>query len=111
MIRFLDGVNGNIFYSINKPDWTPKWIPDVKVEHENDTIRYILANEIATLAWTANLAALDLHPMQARAKHMNKPDQFIFDLGPSPEFGFKIVKLLALSLRNFLENYGYSASG
>ncbi len=109
MIRFPDGVNGNRFYSKNKPDWTPKWIPDIEVAHENDTIRYILANELATLAWTANLAALDLHPMQVRSKHMDKPDQFIFDLDPSPEFGFDRVKELALSLRDFLEGYGYHA--
>ena len=109
MIRFPDGVFGNKFYSKNKPDWTPKWIPDVEVTHENDTIKYILVNELATLAWTANLAALDLHPMQVRAKHMNKPDQFIFDLDPSPEFGFDRVKELAISLRAFLESYGYHA--
>ena len=107
LIRFPDGIHGSKFYSKNKPDWTPKWIPDVKVEHENDTIRYILANEMATLAWTANLAALDLHPMQVRSKHMDQPDQFIFDLDPSPEFGFDKVKELALSLRKILESYGY----
>ena len=107
MIRFPDGVNGNKFYSKNKPKWTPSWIPDVKVEHENDTIRYILADELATLVWTSNLAALDLHPMQVRATHMDKPDQFIFDLDPSPGFGFEKVKELALSLKDFLESYGY----
>ena len=109
MIRFPDGVNEKRFYSKNKPTWTPEWIPDVKVEHENDTIRYILANELATLAWTANLAALDLHPMQVKSKHMDKPDQFIFDLDPSPQFGFDRVKELALSLKEFLEGYGYHA--
>jgi len=107
MIRFPDGVHGNKFYSKNKPTWTPKWIPDVEVAHENDTIKYVLANEVATLAWTANLAALDLHPMQVRSKHMDKPDQFIFDLDPSPEFGFDRIKEMALSLKVFLESYGY----
>ncbi len=109
MIRFPDGINGNRFYSKNKPTWTPDWIPDVQVSHENDTIRYILADEVATLAWTANLAALDLHPMQVKANHMDKPDQFIFDLDPSPSFGFDRVKELALSLKEFLEGYGYHA--
>lgn len=109
LIRYPDGIKGSKFYSKNKPDWTPSWIQHVTVEHENDTIKYILANELATLAWTANLAALDLHPMQVRAEHMEKPDQFIFDLDPSPEFGFDRVKELALSLREFLEAYGYHA--
>lgn len=109
LIRFPDGVDGNRFYSKNKPDWTPQWIPDVKVVHDNDTIRYITANEPATLAWTANLASLDLHPMQVKVQHMDKPDQFIFDLDPSPEFGFDKVKELALSLRSFLQSYGYHA--
>lgn len=107
MIRFPDGINGKKFYSKNKPDWTPNWISDIEIFHNSDSNKYILANELATLAWTANLAALDLHPMQVRTKHLDKPDQFIFDLDPSPEFGFDRVKTIALSLKKFLEEYGY----
>lgn len=108
MIRFPDGIDGIKFYSKNRPNWSPKWIPDAEVSHENITTNYILANEKATIAWIANLAALELHPMQTKAEHLDKPDQFIIDLDPSPQISFDQLKKLALALKEFLEMYGYT---
>lgn len=106
LIRFPDGITANRFYSKNKPNWTPQWVDSVKVEKEDD-ITYIMANETATLAWTANLATLELHPMQIRANHLKYADHFIFDLDPPENSDFDVVKNLALNLKPFLESYGY----
>ena len=57
MIKFTTGIKG-IFYSKNKPDCTKKWISNVEVAHEIDTIKYIANNELAILVCTTNLAAL-----------------------------------------------------
>ena len=57
MIKFTTGIKG-IFYSKNKPDYTKKWISNVEVAHEIDTIKYIANNELAILVCTTNLAAL-----------------------------------------------------
>lgn len=57
MIKFTAGIKG-IFYSKNKPDCTKKWISNVEVAQEIDTIKYIATNEVAILACTVNLAAL-----------------------------------------------------
>ncbi|MDA9263444.1 hypothetical protein N8Y96_01350 [Saprospiraceae bacterium] len=57
MIKFITGIKG-IFYSKNKPDCTKKWISNVEVAHEIDTIKYIANNELAILVCTTNLAAL-----------------------------------------------------
>ena len=57
MIKFTAGIKG-IFYPKNKPDCTKKWISNVEVAQEIDTIKYIATNEVAILACTANLAAL-----------------------------------------------------
>lgn len=106
LIRFPDGILANRFYSKNKPNWTPQWVASVKVDKEDD-ITYIMANETATLAWTANLATLELHPMQIRANHLKFADHFIFDLDPPETADFEVVKKLALNLKPFLEGYGY----
>ncbi len=106
LIRFPDGILSNRFYSKNKPNWAPQWVASVKVDKDDD-ITYIMANETATLAWTANLAALELHPMQIKSNHLNFADHFIFDLYPPESAGFNVVKQLALNLKPFLESYGY----
>ena len=106
LIRFPDGILANRFYSKNKPNWTPQWVASVKVDKDDD-ITYIMANETATLAWTANLAALELHPMQIKSNHLKFADHFIFDLDPPETADFDVVKKLALNLKPFLESYGY----
>jgi DNA primase len=57
IIKFTTGIKC-IFYSKNKPYYNKKWISNVEVAHEIDTIKYIATNEVAILACTANLAAL-----------------------------------------------------
>lgn len=107
LIRYPDGIHKTKFYSKNVPKWIPTWIPTVKIEHSSEPIRYMICDEQATLIWTSNLASLELHPMQVRTRHIEKPDQFIFDLDPSPEFGFDDIKAISAELRDFLRAYGY----
>ena len=106
LIRYPDGVNKNRFYSKNKPGWTPTWIESIKLEAEDDNT-YVMANDMPSLVWMANLASLELHPMQTTALLPDQPDQFIFDLDPPPSSDFEVVKRLALRLKPFLESYGY----
>lgn len=106
LIRFPDGVHATRFYSKNKPNWTPSWMAYVKISPDDDNT-YIMANEPAALAWTANLASLELHPMQIKDTHLDSVDHFIFDLDPPDTADFEVVKQLALRLRPFLVSYGY----
>lgn len=106
LIRFPNGVHANRFYSKNKPHWTPSWMAYVKISPDDDNT-YIMANEPAALAWTANLASLELHPMQIKDTHLDSVDHFIFDLDPPETADFEVVKQLALRLRPFLVSYGY----
>lgn len=103
LIRFPDGIDKNIFYAKNKPDWTPEWIAST-MKGEKD---YVLVQEKATIIWIANLAGLEIHPMNVRAPQLTMPDQFIYDLDPSESFDFPALKDLALLLRDYLISYGY----
>lgn len=106
LIRYPDGVNTNRFYSKNRPTWTPQWVGSVQVAPDDDNI-YNMANDAASLAWMANLATLELHPMTIKAQHLGKPDHFIFDLDPSDNITFEAIKELAADLKIHLEKYGY----
>ncbi len=109
VIRYPDGVDGKSFYSKDKPDWTPDWIPSMKIEHEAKTIDYLVPTDKAAVVWLANLACLELHPTQfVRANDM-KPDFFVVDLDPDEALDFERVKEAALRLREFLSRYEYTA--
>ncbi len=84
MIRFPDGVTGEKFYEKNAPKFAPSWIKTFRVprRHEPGEINYILINDAATLAWCANLAALELHPFLHRVPKLDQPTHVAFDLDP-----------------------------
>ncbi len=109
VIRFPDGVGGKSFYSKDKPDWTPEWLPSILIEHDEKTIDYLYVKSQPELTWLANLAALELHPMQFRVHDRDRhPDLFIFDLDPDESITFDQVKEAAWRLKAFLESLDYT---
>lgn len=107
LIRYPDGITGEMFYQKNRPDWAPHWIEfaTLGTEEKKD---YIIATEAAVLAWLANLAALELHQMHSRKPAFEKPDYLIFDLDPPENYAFPKVTELAFDLKQHLEKYGYT---
>lgn len=107
LIRFPDGISKQQFYAKSKPDWTPDWISSYAISHSEESINYLVANDTATVVWLANLAALELHPMQMTIDQEENPDQFVFDLDPPDNGNFEVVKSIAFKLKDFLEGYNY----
>lgn len=108
LIRFPDGIEKSKFYAKTKPKWTPEWVKSYKIQHSEESIPYIVSDSNATIIWLANLAALELHPMQMTIDDYEHPDHFIFDLDPPENGDFEDVKEIALKLKSFLENYNYN---
>jgi bifunctional non-homologous end joining protein LigD len=95
--RYPDGVEGKFFFEKNAPSHTPDWVPRVTLPSpgstkNRSTINYAVMNELPTLVWAANLAALEFHvPMwhvnlRARtdANKTRNPDLMVLDLDPGP---------------------------
>ena len=108
VIRYPDGIQGKSFYSKDKPDWTPSWISSMLITHKEKSIDYLLAEDEATVVWLANLACLELHPMQFQSGAEMCPDMFIIDLDPDEALDFQKVKDAALRIRDFLSQYNYT---
>jgi DNA ligase D-like protein (predicted polymerase)/DNA ligase D-like protein (predicted ligase)/DNA ligase D-like protein (predicted 3'-phosphoesterase) len=108
VIRFPDGIDKQSFYSKDKPDWTPDWVGSANIQHDEKMINYVKCDDAASLCWLANLACLELHPMQYQMKKQPNPDHIIFDLDPDEGLDFADVKLAAQRLKPFLESYGYT---
>jgi bifunctional non-homologous end joining protein LigD len=107
LIRWPDGVGDKMFYTKNKPSWTPDWVPSTFVPWDEEN-EYLLAHSAAHLVWLANLAALELHTMNSNLSQINLPDQFIIDLDPPEGADFQTVKDLAFELKRFVEHRGYT---
>ncbi len=106
--RYPDGVDGEPFFEKNAPMHKPDWVKtaDIWSEAGHRTVHYILANDLPTLVWLANLAALELHPSLALAKDITCPTDMVFDLDPGPPANIVQCCQVALWLRDIFEHLG-----
>ncbi|MCY1137445.1 non-homologous end-joining DNA ligase [Actinoplanes sp. Pm04-4] len=111
-IRFPNGVDGMHFFEKNKPGGTPGWVrletlPVPGSTKSRETIDFVVVDELATLVWLANLAALELHTPQWRIGE--DPDLLVVDLDPGAPAGLKECSAVAMLMRDRLEADGVSA--
>ena len=104
LVRFPDGIRGESFFQKNRPEWAPEWIEHVTLGDE-EKVNYVLASEEASLAWTANLACIELHQMHCRSPHFDKPDYIAYDFDPPETVPFADVAALALEFKENRERY------
>ena len=106
--RYPDGVEGEPFFEKNAPKYRPDWVKTAPIWSEGNgrTVYYVLANDLATLVWLANLAALELHPSLALAKDITCPTEMVFDLDPGPPANMVQCCQVGLWLREIFEHFG-----
>jgi bifunctional non-homologous end joining protein LigD len=63
-VRFPDGVDSPSFYEKNAPQGTPPWVRTTPIDTSEGLITYAVCDDVETLVWLANLAALELHVPQ-----------------------------------------------
>lgn len=107
LIRFPDGIHGEMFYQKNRPEWAPDWIEFALLGKEEKK-DYIIATEPASLVWLANLAALELHQLHSRKPSFDHPDYMVFDLDPPEGYHFQDVVDIAFDLKVHVEEFGYT---
>src|ERR1044071_1054082 len=110
--RFPDGVFGDFFYEKDAPAFTPEWVKTVPVprrETPGPDIRYILINDLPTLVWVANYAALELHAFLHRASKLERPTSMVFDCDPGEGADILNCARVALILRDTLKELGFDS--
>jgi bifunctional non-homologous end joining protein LigD len=115
--RWPDGVDAESFFEKNAPRGTPGWVRTVRLPSpgstkERDTVTYVVADDLATLAWLANLAVLELHVPQWKVNARGKPehpDRLVIDLDPGPPANIIDCAKVALWVRDELEEDGLTA--
>lgn len=102
--RFPDGVEGESFFEKRCPSHRPGWIGTFDGPGDrNGTIGYCALDSLAALAWSANLAALEIHAPMARGSDIESPTMCVFDLDPGPGTGIPECAAVALQIRDVLE--------
>jgi bifunctional non-homologous end joining protein LigD len=104
--RWPDGVEGKAFFQKQAPAHRPEWVRTVTLPSEKKPIDYLLTEDRATLAWLANLAAIELHTPLARADSPERPTTLVFDLDPGPPATVIECCRVALALNGMFENLG-----
>lgn len=106
--RWPDGVEGRTFYEKNSPSHRPEWVETATIysRSERRRINYTLLQDTASLAWVANLAAIELHPSLSLARDMEHPTAVVFDLDPGEPAGLAECARVALLLNGLFEHLG-----
>jgi bifunctional non-homologous end joining protein LigD len=109
--RYPNGVQGDYFYEKHAPAHRPDWVPTAPVDSPSSgkaskTVRYVVAGDLPTLIWLANLACLEMHTPMWRVPDVGEPDRLMFDLDPGPPATIVECCQVALLLRPLLEERG-----
>jgi bifunctional non-homologous end joining protein LigD len=112
-IRWPHGVEDMSFFEKNIPQGTPSWVRTVTVpttgsrSGKGDTeITFPVVDNLATLTWLVNLAALELHVHQWTVGRNGRPrnaDRLVIDLDPGEPAGLHECCRVALLVAAALE--------
>ncbi len=111
-IRWPHGVQGSSFFEKNAPAGTPSWVRTAKVPttgsraaSSGDTLVFPIVDDLATLTWLVNLAALELHVHQWTVGRNGRPrqsDRLVIDLDPGEPASLHECCTVAMMVRTKL---------
>jgi len=111
-IRWPHGVEDMSFFEKNAPSGTPSWVHTATVPTTGSRsgkgdgeITFPIIDDLATLTWLVNLAALELHVHQWTVGRNGRPrhaDRLVIDLDPGEPAGLHECCSVALLVREKL---------
>jgi len=110
LTRYPEGVDGGSvsFFEKNAPEGTPDWVKTKKIYSptSNRDVYYIVCNDLDTLIWLANMAALEIHMPFSKIDDLDKPDLLFFDVDPEPPATLSDAAEVSLLLKDKLLDLG-----
>ena len=106
--RYPNGVDSEYFFEKNATAHRPEWVKTAPIWSEGNrrNVNYILADDLSTVVWMANLAAIELHPSLSLAKNIDCPTMMVFDLDPGPPANIVQCAQVGMWLREVFEHFG-----
>ncbi|WP_336641912.1 non-homologous end-joining DNA ligase [Microbacterium sp. USHLN272] len=112
--RWVEGVGtadapADAFFAKQLERGAPEWIPRQAIVHSDGPKDYPLVDEVPTLVWLAQVAAIELHVPQWRFGSdglPGRPDRLVLDLDPGPGVGLAQCAAVARLARGILTGMG-----
>ncbi len=97
LTRWPEGVDGPHFWQKEIPPRAPAWVARASLPGriEDDAHTYVVADSVATLAWLANMAAIEVHPWTSPATAPDRPSYALIDIDPGERTSWAETALLA----------------
>ena len=123
-VRWPNGVEKQSFFEKNIPNGTPSWVRTAEVPttgsraqasgraRNGDMLVFPIIDDLATLTWLVNLAALELHVHQWTVGRNGRPrgaNRLVIDLDPGEPAGLHECCRVALLVSDALEERGLVA--
>ncbi|HEY6683833.1 MAG TPA: ATP-dependent DNA ligase [Propionibacteriaceae bacterium] len=114
--RWPDGVGEvkgkppTVFFNKDLTAGTPDWVSRRTISHRDHDNDYPVINDLATLTWLAQLAALEIHVPQWRFGsdgQPQNPDRLVLDLDPGPGVELTACAWIAQLVRDILRDIGH----
>ncbi len=110
--RFPEGVTDTeaAFFEKRCPKHRPSWVKTATVQAgpRAGNIDFCVCENLPTLIWMAQLAALELHPSLSLASAPENPSFLVFDLDPGPPADLLACCAVALRLRELFDHFELS---
>ena len=112
--RWVEGVGtadapADAFFTKQLEPGAPSWIPRQAIQHSDGPKEYPLVEDVPTLVWLAQVAAIELHVPQWRFSPdglPGRPDRLVLDLDPGPGVGLAQCAEVARIARGVLSGMG-----
>jgi bifunctional non-homologous end joining protein LigD len=105
--RYPNGIKEEFFFQKNTPETYPSWMrtEEIDSEHAGKPIRYVFAEDRASLLYLVNLGCIDQNPWMSRSGSLDNPDFVLIDLDPQ-ECPFEMIVDAAQMVKRVLDKIG-----
>ncbi len=105
--RYPNGTDTQGFFEKRCPDHRPDWVQVATGPGDRrGGVDYCRLEDVASLVWAANLAALELHAPMALAADLASPRMVVFDFAPGAPVTIVECCDVALDVRDVLASVG-----
>jgi bifunctional non-homologous end joining protein LigD len=105
--RYPNGIHSDFFFQKDTPETFAPWLRTEMIdsEHNQKPIRYVFAEDRASLLYLVNLGCIDHNPWMSRSETLENPDYILIDLDPQ-ECPFDMIVDAALMVKRVLDQIG-----
>lgn len=106
LVRCPEGRTNECFFQKHPRVAIPASVPRIDIAEKKGTAEYVYVASAADLVGLVQAGALEIHPWGSRIDDIERPDNIVFDLDPSPGVGWEEILRVAGTLRERLDSLG-----